>query len=105
MQIANLLFVLVMLGLMWALLIRPQRQRVLAHQQLVSGVQVGDEVVTSGGIVAVIRAIADDHVTAEIAPGVEVKLARGAIAELLSPAVDSVDPRRAAPPAGDREES
>ena len=89
MQLANLLFVLVMLAMMWFLLIRPQRDRVRAHQALVAGLRVGDEVITSGGIVAVIRSLDDDLVVAEIASGVEVRLARAAVAELRTPASGS----------------
>jgi preprotein translocase subunit YajC len=106
MQIFNLLFVLVMLGLMWVLLIRPQRQRVAAHQALVSGLQVGDEVITSGGIVARIVTLADDHVMVEIASGVEVRLARGAVAELLHPSSPGGVPQQNPSPApGDNVES
>lgn len=66
-------------GLMWALLIRPQQRRVRQHQELVSTLAAGDEVITSGGIVGTIESVVDDIVTLEIAPGTSIRLLRSAV--------------------------
>ena len=63
--------------------VRPQRRRLTAHRILVAGLQVGDEVITSGGIFGTIRSVTDDTVGLEIAPGTTVTVARAAIAQAV----------------------
>ena len=72
----ELLFPLLVLGLMWVLLVRPQQQRVRRQRELVSSLQVGDEVVTAGGAIGRIVGLDDDEVSLEVAPGVTVRFAR-----------------------------
>lgn len=74
-----LLPLIITFGLMWALLIRPQQRRVREHQQLVTTLSVGDEVITTGGIVGTIVAAVDDIVTLEVAPGTSIRLLRSAV--------------------------
>ena len=68
------------------LLIRPQNQRRRSQMQMQSDVEVGDEVVTTAGIYGTITEIDDDYgiVTVEVAPGVEIRLARAAVATRLA---------------------
>jgi preprotein translocase subunit YajC len=75
------LFPLLLLGAFYFLLLRPQQQRVRTHNKLVSSVGVGDEIVSAGGIVGRVTAIDERDVQFEIAPGVVVTLAKGAIAQ------------------------
>ena len=65
------------------LLIRPQRNRQRAQQALVASLEVGDDVMTSGGIFGTIVDIDDDEgtVTVEIAPGTRVRMVRQGIAQ------------------------
>ena len=77
-------FILVLLVLMWFLLIRPQRRRQLESQRLISSLAVGKEVVTAGGLYGTITAIEDDEVHLEIADGVEVRIAKRAVAGVVS---------------------
>jgi preprotein translocase subunit YajC len=65
------------------LLIRPQRARQRAQQALLSSLEVGDEVLTTGGIFATIIEIDDDAgaVVVEIAPGTRVKMLRQGISQ------------------------
>ncbi len=72
----ELLFPLLVLGLMWVLLVRPQQQRVRRQRELVSSLEVGDEVVTAGGVMGRIVALDDDEVRLEVAPGVTVRFVR-----------------------------
>jgi len=64
-------------------LIRPQMKRQREHQKLVQGLQKGDEVVTSGGLLGRITEASEHHVRLEIAKGVEVRLQRPAISSVL----------------------
>ena len=65
------------------LLIRPQRNRQRAQQALLSALEVGDEVMTTGGIFGTILEIDDDEgvITVEIAPGTRVRMIRNGIAQ------------------------
>ena len=49
--------------IMYFFMIRPQQKRAKEHETLVSGLKVGDEVVTTGGIIGKIRSVADNFVT------------------------------------------
>jgi preprotein translocase subunit YajC len=65
------------------LLIRPQRNRQRAQQALVAALEVGDDVMTSGGIFGTIVEIDDDEgtVTVEIAPGTRIRMLRQGISQ------------------------
>ena len=58
-----------------------QRRQATARRALIAALKVGDEVITAGGIYGTIVAISDDDVlTVQVAPGVELQIAREAIA-------------------------
>jgi preprotein translocase subunit YajC len=69
----------VSLILLWALFIYPQQRRVREHHQLVASLQEGDDVILSAGIFGRIVHLGDDELTLEVAPGVEVRVARQAV--------------------------
>ena len=77
-------FILVLLLLLWFLLIRPQRRRQLDQQRLIDSLAVGKEIVTAGGLYGTVTALEDDEVHLEIADGVEVRVAKRAIAGVVS---------------------
>ena len=78
------IFILVILVLMWFLLIRPQRRRQQDSQRLIDSLAVGDEIVTAGGLYGTITALEEDEAHLEIADGVEVRVAKRAIAGVLT---------------------
>ena len=57
----------------------PQRRRRSVQAQLLSEVEVGDEVMTLGGIFGFVREVEDHHIVLEIAPDTRVRLAKSAI--------------------------
>jgi preprotein translocase subunit YajC len=67
------------------LLIRPQNQRRRAQMEMQSGVDIGDEVVTTAGIYGTVTQIEDEYGTVmlEIAPNTEIRVSRAAIAQRL----------------------
>src|SRR4051794_13645643 len=79
-----LLFPLILLGVMYAFLILPQRRRSKAQAELLRAVAPGDEVLTSGGIYGGVTEIDGDDLYLEIAPDVEIKISRRAVAERIS---------------------
>ncbi len=70
--------------LMWVLIVLPQRRRASAHRRMMAGLRVGDEIMTAGGFYGTITRIGDEDVRVELAPGTEVRLARGAVASVQS---------------------
>ena len=65
------------------LLIRPQAKRAKEHKAMVEGLQTGDEVVASGGMLGRITETGDSFVTVEIADGVRVKIQRASVSSVL----------------------
>jgi preprotein translocase subunit YajC len=70
----------VMLLLSWVLLIRPQQQRVRRQQALAESLTTGDRVITAGGMIGTVAGLDNDTVIVEVAPGVEIRMLRYAIA-------------------------
>lgn len=70
--------------LFYFLLIRPQSQRYKKHQQLLSEIVRGDQVVTNGGLIGKVTKAADDELTVEITQGVKVRIKRAMIADVLN---------------------
>ena len=81
----QLLIPIVLLGLLWVLLIRPQQRRLRAHQTIVASLQVGDEVITAGGMFGRITSIDDEIVQLEVAPGTVMRILRGAVQQRVGP--------------------
>ena len=71
-------------GVFYFLLIRPQQRRQRQQRELLQAVDVGDEVLTIGGLYGTVRRITDDEVTLEVAPGVELRFLKSAIARRLT---------------------
>jgi preprotein translocase subunit YajC len=73
-------------GVFYFLLIRPQQRRAKQQQALVRSAEVGDEIVTTGGIFGKIIDIDedDDTLTVEIAPGTNIRMVRGGIGRRIS---------------------
>jgi preprotein translocase subunit YajC len=78
------IFLLVILALVWLLLIRPRQRAMRAQQRQLEGLEVGDEILTAGGIYGMLRGIDGDELRVEIAPGLEVRMARRAVAAVLT---------------------
>jgi preprotein translocase subunit YajC len=73
----------VMIGGMWFFMIRPQQKKQKEHQQMLANLGKGDEVVTSGGVLGRVKDVADQFVTLEIAPGVEIKVQKFAVGAVM----------------------
>jgi preprotein translocase subunit YajC len=67
----------------WFLLIRPQQKKMKEHQELLSRINRGDTVVTSGGLVGKVNKVVDDkELLVEIADNVRVRVVRSAVSEV-----------------------
>lgn len=99
----QLLLTILLIAIGWALIIRPQQARVRDQRAMVAALQEGDRVITAGGIHGRITALATETVGIEVAPGVEVTLARAAVVRRLDPSDPTSDPTSGGGPTdGDR---
>ena len=78
-QGASFIFIALMFAFFYFLIIRPQRKRMNDLQSLQRSLELGDEVVTMGGILGTIRRFDGDIVTIELSPGTEARVNRRAI--------------------------
>ena len=86
-----LLVLILLFVVMYAAMIRPQQKRAREHQQLISAVQVGDEVMTTAGIFGTVTAIEGDVISVEISPGVNMRVARAGIGRRLNQEVEEFE--------------
>ena len=84
--LAAFLPLILIVGVGYFLMIRPQQRKLRAQRELLNQLEVGDEVVTAGGIFGQIIDIDDDEdvVTVEIAPGTKIRMLRGGISRRLT---------------------
>jgi len=75
-----IVFLIVMFGLMYLVLIRPQRKRQKEHQQLVLELKRGDKVITAGGIYGEIETVSDDSIVMKIESGTTIRVAKNSVA-------------------------
>ena len=78
---------------MYVLLIMPQQKKVKAQRAMLGALQVGDPILTSGGIYGIVTDLEGDAIYLEVAPDIELKVARSAISAVLREveASDDVD--------------
>jgi preprotein translocase subunit YajC len=68
---------------MYFLMIRPQMKRSKEHRAMLEKLAVGDEVITNGGIAGTVRSIGESFVGVEVANGVELRVQKGAVSNVL----------------------
>jgi preprotein translocase subunit YajC len=88
----SLLMLVIVMGIFYLMLVRPQRKRLTEHQQLVASLAPGDEVVTIGGVYGFINGIEEDTVFLEVSEGVEIRCSKQAISRRIEPVGDASEP-------------
>jgi preprotein translocase subunit YajC len=79
----SMILIVLMFGVLYFMMIRPQMKRAKEHKTMVDALQKGDEVVTSGGVLGRITKVTESYVTLEIADKVEVQMQRPAVQLVL----------------------
>ena len=79
----GLLFPLLLIGVMYFLMIRPQMKRAKEHKSMIEALQKGDEVVTADGVLGRISRINENYITLEIARNVEIQVQRPSVQLVL----------------------
>ena len=100
-----LLIIALLFGFMYFVMIRPQQKQRRKAMEMQNSLGPGDEIVTIGGLHGTVRGVADDAVLLEIAPGVEVRFARPAIARVVQKFDEVVPEPDDAPPVAAEESS
>jgi preprotein translocase subunit YajC len=83
-MIMNFAPIVLILGVFYFLLIRPQQKKAKEHQTMLDNLKKGDAVITNGGIYGKVMALTDQAITLEIADKVRIRVSRSAIAGLAS---------------------
>ncbi len=82
----SLIPLVLIFGIMYFLLIRPQQKKLKEHQAMITALRRGDQVVTSGGLIGKVTKVKDEgnEVEVEIATGVNVRVVRSTITSVVS---------------------
>ena len=79
----SLIVIVVLFGLFWVALLRPQRRRAAVQRALLASLEPGDEIISTGGMFGVIRSIDEEELHVEVSDGVVVRMARRAVAGIV----------------------
>jgi preprotein translocase subunit YajC len=80
---SSLLPLLLMFGVLWFIMIRPQMKRQKEHKAMIEALAKGDEVVTAGGMLGRVSKLGDSTVHLEVASNTEVQVQRSSIVQVL----------------------
>ncbi len=75
--------IILMFGVLYFLMIRPQMKKAKEHKALIAALAKGDEVITQGGIAGRISKVGEDFLTVEVAEKVEIQVQKSAISLVL----------------------
>jgi preprotein translocase subunit YajC len=87
-----LLIIIVFFGAAWLIFVMPARRRRVEHAAMQDSVEVGDDIISAGGMHGTVREVEGDTVKFEIAPSVVVTLDRRAIAAVATEVEVEVEP-------------
>ena len=82
-SIGAFLPLILIFGVFYILLIRPQQKKVKAHREMLNNLRRGDKIITSGGIIGTVNKVADNReLQVQVSENVEIKIAPGMVADL-----------------------
>ena len=77
--------IILIFGIMYFLMIRPQQKKMKEHKAMVATLRRGDQIVTQGGIIGKVTKVKeDDEVEVEVATGVKVRVVKSTVLNVLS---------------------
>ncbi|MFH1729700.1 MAG: preprotein translocase subunit YajC [Pseudomonadota bacterium] len=85
-----LLPIILMIAVFYFIVIRPQTKKQKTHQNFVSALKRGDEVITAGGIYGKVAGVTDEFITLEIANNVRIRISKSSVA--ASGKIESSEP-------------
>ena len=75
-----IIFLVLIFGMFYLLIIRPQRRKQREHQELMVELRRGDKVITAGGIYGIIESTSDDSVVIKVEGGTTIRISRNSVA-------------------------
>lgn len=79
----SLIMIAAIFVLFYFMLIRPQNKKVKEHRELINRLKKGDEIITSGGMLAKIVSLDDQYIKISLAEGVEISIQKSAVITVL----------------------
>jgi preprotein translocase subunit YajC len=93
-SIGAFLPLILIFGVFYILLIRPQQKKVKQHREMLNNLRRGDKIITSGGIIGTINKVSDNReMQVQVSENVEIKIAPGMVADLYT----STEPEKKQP--------
>ena len=84
-SIGAFLPLILIFGVFYILLIRPQQKKVKQHREMLNNLRIGDKIITSAGIIGTINKVADNReLQVQVSENVEIKIAPGMVADLYT---------------------
>ncbi|MHB8917245.1 MAG: preprotein translocase subunit YajC [Desulfocucumaceae bacterium] len=87
-QYGTIIYIVLLFGLLYFLMIRPQQQRQKKHQDMLRNIKVNDKVVTAGGVYGTVVKVKEDSFIVRIADNVRVEVLKSAIGQVRESAPD-----------------
>ena len=75
-----LIFLVLIFGMFYFVMIRPQRKRQKEHQDMIQGMQRGDKVITAGGIYGTVESVSEDSVVIKVESGTSMRVNKASVA-------------------------
>ena len=84
--LGGILPIILIFGIMYFLMIRPQQKKMKEHRAMVAALRRGDQVLTQGGIIGKVTKVKDDanEIEVEISSGVKIRVLRHTIASVMN---------------------
>jgi preprotein translocase subunit YajC len=82
--IVSFMPMIVVIGILYLLIIRPQQKQAKQHRQMVDNLKSGDRVLTQGGIYGTVAGLKGNVIQLKIADNVRIEVSRSAITQVLN---------------------
>ena len=90
--LSTLIPLILLFGIFYFLIIRPQQKRVKQHQAMVDSVRRGDTVVTAGGLIGRVTKVKDDgEIMVELTDDVQVRVVKSTLSQVRAKGADGAD--------------
>ena len=95
---ASILPFVVLFGVFWFFLIRPQQKQQKSHKEMINNLKVGDQVITIGGIKGKIIKIKDDAIRLRVSANVDIDMVKSSIGRLDPNGTEEVEEKKETTP-------
>ena len=90
-MVGNIVLFGILFLFIYFVMIRPNKRARQEHARMVDSIEPGDEVMTSTGIFGTVRSVGDEEMKLEVAPGVEIRMVKRAVASRVTEGFDETE--------------